>query len=139
VKRALGLGAGLAAIALVVGAVQGGTDPAPVAAALGQASPVTTAPVATTAPTPAPTTTAAPSGTVHNVPGRAKDAPVPASSAAGASRRAPAAKEHLAPGPFANCAEARAAGRHDIPIGDPAYRPKLDGPGGTPGIACETR
>lgn len=115
-RRALGLGAGLAAIALVVGAVQGGTDPAPVAAALGQASPVTTAPVATTVPAPAPTTTAAPLSTVHNVPGRTKDA--------------------KALTYFASCAQARAAGAAPLHRGDPGYRSGLDRDGD--GIACET-
>jgi hypothetical protein len=126
VKRALGLGAGLAAIALVVGAVQGGTDPAPVAAALGQAGPVTTAPVATTVPAPAPSTTAAPSSTVHNVPGRAKDAPTTTSRA-----QAPTDFAY-----FPSCAKARAAGAAPLHRGDSGYRSGLDRDGD--GIACET-
>lgn len=40
-------------------------------------------------------------------------------------------------GSFANCAQARAHGRHDIPATDPAYRPHLDRD--HDGIACETR
>ena len=36
---------------------------------------------------------------------------------------------------FAGCHEARAAGRENIPIGDPAYHPDMDGDGD--GLACE--
>lgn len=36
---------------------------------------------------------------------------------------------------FAGCNAARAAGRENIPIGDPAYHPRLDGDGD--GLACE--
>ncbi|BCO84940.1 hypothetical protein MINTM011_32750 [Mycobacterium paraintracellulare] len=38
---------------------------------------------------------------------------------------------------YRNCAEAHAAGRWDIPEGDPAYRPGLDKDHN--GIACESR
>jgi hypothetical protein len=41
-----------------------------------------------------------------------------------------------ASGPFKNCTEARAAGRTDIPEGDPAYAPHLDQP--KDGVACES-
>jgi heme/copper-type cytochrome/quinol oxidase subunit 1 len=37
---------------------------------------------------------------------------------------------------YKNCKEAHADGRWDIPMGDPAYRPGLDGDGN--GIACES-
>jgi hypothetical protein len=37
---------------------------------------------------------------------------------------------------YKNCREAHADGRWDIPKGDPAYRPGLDGDGN--GIACES-
>lgn len=37
---------------------------------------------------------------------------------------------------YKNCREAHAEGRWDIPKGDPAYRPALDGDGN--GIACES-
>lgn len=36
---------------------------------------------------------------------------------------------------FAGCNEARAAGRENIPFGDPAYRSDMDGDGD--GLACE--
>ena len=36
---------------------------------------------------------------------------------------------------FASCADARAAGRENIPQDDPAYRPELDRDGD--GLACE--
>lgn len=39
--------------------------------------------------------------------------------------------------PYANCKEAAADGRYNIPRGDPAYRPKLDRD--NDGIACESR
>lgn len=38
---------------------------------------------------------------------------------------------------YRNCAEAHAAGRWDIPEGDPAYRPGLDKDHN--GVACESR
>lgn len=38
---------------------------------------------------------------------------------------------------YRNCAEAHAAGRYDIPEGDPAYRPGLDKDHN--GVACESR
>ncbi len=38
---------------------------------------------------------------------------------------------------YRNCAEAHAAGRYDIPEGDPAYRPGLDHDHN--GVACESR
>jgi len=38
---------------------------------------------------------------------------------------------------FANCAEARAAGRENIRRGEPGYRPALDRD--NDGIACESR
>jgi hypothetical protein len=40
------------------------------------------------------------------------------------------------PAPFANCSEARAAGRENIPLWDSAYRPTMDGD--QDGIACES-
>lgn len=43
-------------------------------------------------------------------------------------------------GPFANCPAAYAAGRANIPKGDPAYADHLDGhsqPGEPDGVACE--
>ncbi|MPY11198.1 DUF1524 domain-containing protein [Arthrobacter sp. KR32] len=40
-----------------------------------------------------------------------------------------------APGPFANCSEAAAAGFSNIPVGSPAYSPDQDGDGD--GVACE--
>ncbi len=45
------------------------------------------------------------------------------------------AKAKKSSGPFKNCKAARAAGRSRIPIGDPAYAPRLDRDGD--GIACE--
>lgn len=39
--------------------------------------------------------------------------------------------------PYANCKEAAADGRYNIPRGDPAYAPKLDRDGD--GIACESK
>jgi hypothetical protein len=54
-----------------------------------------------------------------------------------ASSASPAGAQ--SPGPFANCDAAYAAGRANIPKGDPAYAAHLDGngPGEPDGIACE--
>jgi hypothetical protein len=77
----------------------------------------------------------------------AAEPPVAALTAPGRAPRViaptePARPSRAATAPvlFANCPEARAAGRQDIPRGDPAYRTQLDGtgPGEPDGIACES-
>jgi hypothetical protein len=59
-------------------------------------------------------------------------AAVAASGIAGATLAAPVAN---AGGPYANCKQAHADGRYNIPKGDPDYRPALDRD--NDGIACE--
>jgi hypothetical protein len=125
VKRILGTVLGIGAVVMVVGAVQGGSSPAPVAALLGQAAPTTAPPVATITAA-APTTTAAPRRTVENTPGRVKDAPPVATT----GRRASPAVH------FESCAAARAAGAAPLLRGQAGYRAGLDRDGD--GVACET-
>lgn len=74
--------------------------------------------------------------------------PIPVEEPASVEEPAPvpAPVEEVAPAPvapaepaqyFKNCAEAHAAGRYSIPVGDPAYRPALDGD--KDGVACEPK
>lgn len=83
-------------------------------------TPIITAPITT----PAPITTTALPPTATYLPPETTAAPPPAT-------QAPVAAGAY----FRNCREAHAAGRYNIPVGDPAYRPGLDRD--HDGFACE--
>ncbi|WP_394940673.1 excalibur calcium-binding domain-containing protein [Psychromicrobium sp. YIM B11713] len=68
-----------------------------------------------------------------------KPAPAPVPAPKPLVKPAPAPQQTVAPPPagvyYANCAEARKAGAAPLHIGQPGYRPKLDGD--HDGVACE--
>lgn len=49
---------------------------------------------------------------------------------------APLVQEHTTDQHFANCSDARARGRQNIPVWDPSYRERMDRDGD--GVACES-
>lgn len=107
---------------------------APVATALGDARGTTgtTAPPTTVIVSPPPIGPPRSPGLSSTTAPTSSPAPFPSDGQAAATA---IAGQAVSPPAFADCTEARRAGRADIPRSDPAYRAALDADGD--GIACE--
>lgn len=135
-------GVGVALLLAQVGGSGSGSAPAPSTPTRTTSPyPTATQPPITYLPTPTPTYTpmpVAPSSSAAPLPEQSPtyaptttaDVPPPTTYAPAPVYSPPAGNTY-----FRNCRQAHAAGRYNIPVGDPAYRPGLDRDGD--GYACE--